>query len=69
MVVSMRPMLPELVETAIRVTPEVPKVHGSPVHVGSPEDLGIADINHAPGHMFITDVPESTYREPAGEPS
>ncbi|MHA7290401.1 putative hydro-lyase [Arthrobacter sp. MDT3-24] len=108
MVVSMRPMLPELVETAVRVTSEVPKVHGSPVHVGSPEDLGIADINrpdfgdaveirpgevpvfwacgvtpqsavmasrpsfaisHAPGHMFITDVPESTYREPAGEPS
>jgi len=105
MVVSMRPMLPGLVETAIRVTSEVPKVHGSPVHVGSPEDLGIADINrpdfgdaveirpgevpvfwacgvtpqsavmasrpsfaisHTPGHMFITDVPESNYREPAG---
>ncbi|MBT2593723.1 putative hydro-lyase [Arthrobacter sp. ISL-72] len=105
MVVSMRPMPPELVETAIRVTLEVPKVHGSPVHVGSPEDLGIIDINrpdfgdaveirpgevpvfwacgvtpqsavmasrppfaisHAPGHMFITDVPESTYRESAG---
>lgn len=105
MVVSMRPMLPGLVDTAIRVTSEVPKVHGSPVHVGSPVDLGIADINrpdfgdaveirpgevpvfwacgvtpqsavmasrpsfaisHAPGHMFITDVPESNYREPAG---
>ncbi|MDR7161003.1 putative hydro-lyase [Arthrobacter sp. BE255] len=105
MVVSMRPMLPELVETAIRVTSEVPKVHGSPVHVGSPEELGITDINrpdfgdaveirdgevpvfwacgvtpqsavmasrpafaisHAPGYMFITDVPESSYREPAG---
>ena len=45
MVVSMRPMPPELVETAISVTSEVPKVHGSPVHVGSPGDLGIADIN------------------------
>ena len=108
MVVSMRPMPPELVETAIRVTSEVPKVHGSPVHVGSPGDLGIADINrpdfgdaveirpgevpvfwacgvtpqsavmasrpsfaisHAPGYMFITDVPESAYREPAGASS
>lgn len=108
MVVSMRPMLPGLVETAIRVTSEVPKVHGSPVHVGSPEDLGIADINrpdfgdaveirpgevpvfwacgvtpqsavmasrpsfaisHAPGYMFITDVPEGNYREPAGASS
>lgn len=106
MVVSMRPMLPGLVETAIRVTSEVPKVHGGPVHVGAPEDLGIADINrpdfgdsveirpgevpvfwacgvtpqnavmasrppfaisHSPGHMFITDVPESSYRERAGE--
>ena len=84
----------------------MPKVHGSPVHVGSPEELGIADINrpdfgdaveirpgevpvfwacgvtpqsavmasrpafaisHAPGYMFITDVPESSYREPAGD--
>ncbi len=108
MVVSMRPMPPELVETAISVTSEVPKVHGSPVHVGSPGDLGIADINrpdfgdaveiragevpvfwacgvtpqsavmasrpsfaisHAPGYMFITDVPESAYREPAGASS
>ncbi|MFF2245045.1 putative hydro-lyase [Arthrobacter sp. NPDC058130] len=108
MVVSMRPMPPELVETAIRVTSEVPKVHGSPVHVGAPGDLGIADINrpdfgdaveirpgevpvfwacgvtpqsavtasrpafaisHAPGHMFITDVPESTYRERTGASS
>jgi uncharacterized protein YcsI (UPF0317 family) len=105
MVVSMRPMLPGLVETAIRVTSEVPKVHGGPVHVGSPEDIGIADItrpdfgdaveiwpgevpvfwacgvtpqsavmasrpafaiSHAPGYMFVTDVPESTYRVSAG---
>ena len=106
MVVSMRPMPAEMVETAIRVTSQVPKVHGAPVHVGTPEELGIADINrpdfgdaveirpgdvpvfwacgvtpqsavmasrppfaisHAPGHMFITDVPESSYREPAGD--
>ena len=45
MVVSMRPMPAELVDTAIRVTAEVPKVHGSPVHVGSPGELGIADIS------------------------
>lgn len=106
MVVSMRPMPADLVDAAIRVTSEVPKVHGAPVHVGSPEALGITDISrpdfgdavdirpgevpvfwacgvtpqsavmaskpafaisHAPGHMFITDIPESTYREPAGE--
>lgn len=101
MVVSMRPMPPELVETAIRVTAQVPQVHGAPIYVGSPGDIGIADIDnpdfgeaveirpgevpvfwacgvtpqsavmaskppfaisHAPGHMFITDVLESTYR-------
>jgi uncharacterized protein YcsI (UPF0317 family) len=101
MVVSMRPMPLALVETAVRVTAEVPEVHGAPIHVGSPADIGIADIDHpdfgdaveiregevpvfwacgvtpqsavmaskppfaishAPGHMFITDVPESEYR-------
>jgi uncharacterized protein YcsI (UPF0317 family) len=106
MVVSMRPMPADLVDTAVRVTAEVPKVHGAPVHVGSPEELGIADlarpdfgdavdirpgevpvfwacgvtpqsavmasrpafaISHAPGYMFITDVPESAYRVRAGE--
>jgi uncharacterized protein YcsI (UPF0317 family) len=24
-------------------------------------------ISHAPGHMFITDVPECTYRETVGQ--
>jgi uncharacterized protein YcsI (UPF0317 family) len=79
----------------------VPQVHGAPIHVGSPDKIGIRDINrpdygdaveirpgevpvfwacgvtpqsavmasrpefaisHAPGHMFITDVLESSYR-------
>ena len=101
MVVSMRPMLPELVAAATRITSELPQVHGAPIHVGSPDSLGILDIDrpdfgdsveirpgevpvfwacgvtpqsavmaskpefaisHAPGHMFITDVLESSYR-------
>jgi uncharacterized protein YcsI (UPF0317 family) len=45
MVVSMRPMPADLVDAAIRVTSEVPKVHGAPVHVGSPGELGIEDIS------------------------
>src|SRR5262249_35550993 len=75
-----------------------PTVHGAPVHVGDPEELGIGDlgapdygdrveirdgeipvfwacgvtpqavaaasrpelmITHAPGHMFVTDVPDA----------
>jgi uncharacterized protein YcsI (UPF0317 family) len=80
----------------------MPQVHGAPVHIGSPAELGIVDldrpdfgepveaesgdvpvfwgcgvtpqaalmdsrppfaITHAPGHMFVTDVPDSAYRQ------
>jgi len=101
MVVSLR-MIPEpMVDTAVKVSGLMPAVHGAPVHVGTPEDLGITDltapdfgdapiaepgdvpvfwacgvtpqaalmatkppfaITHAPGHMFVTDVPDSEYR-------
>ena len=102
LVVSMRPIPAGDVVTAVQVTGRMPEVHGAPVHVGSPESLGIADlsqpdfgdavdalegdvpvfwacgvtpqaalmasrppfaITHAPGHMFITDVPDSVYRQ------
>jgi uncharacterized protein YcsI (UPF0317 family) len=101
MVVSMRPIPGELVDTAIRLTGRMPAVHGAPVHVGDPAALGIEDvgrpqfgepvraeigdipvfwacgvtpqaavmasrppfaITHQPGHMFITDVPDTEYR-------
>jgi uncharacterized protein YcsI (UPF0317 family) len=100
LVVSMRPVPPGLVAAAVGVTARYPAVHGAPVHVGSPEALGITDlsrpdygdpvtlaggdvpvfwacgvtpqaaleharipfaITHAPGHMFITDVPDQAY--------
>ena len=103
LVVSMRPIPASKVVTAVQVTGRMPQVHGAPVHVGSPETLGITDlsspdfgdpveaedgdvpvfwacgvtpqaalmasrppfaITHAPGHMFITDVPDSVYRQP-----
>ncbi len=102
LVVSMRPIPPQKVVRAVQVTERMPKVHGAPVHVGSPELLGITDlsnpdfgeavdseggdipvfwacgvtphaavmasgapfaITHAPGHMLVTDVPDSVYRE------
>ena len=103
LVVSMRPVPAALVPAAVQVTARMPQVHGAPVHVGAPEDLGIADlgapdygdpveaqpgdvpvfwacgvtpqaavlasrpplaITHAPGHMFVTDVPDAVYRLP-----
>jgi uncharacterized protein YcsI (UPF0317 family) len=97
MVVSMRPIAREQLALVERVTAELPLAHGAPIHVGSPEEIGIADvarpdfgdaieplpgevpvfwacgvtpqaaimavrprlaITHAPGHMFITNLPE-----------
>lgn len=47
MVVSMRPIPQERVVRAVQVTSRFPSVHGSPVHIGDPAAIGIADI-HAP---------------------
>ncbi|WP_211267262.1 putative hydro-lyase [Nonomuraea candida] len=44
LVVSMRPVPAELVETAVEVSGRYPMVHGSPVHVGDPAAIGIADL-------------------------
>ncbi|QEE46430.1 putative hydro-lyase [Rhizobium sp. WL3] len=100
LVVSMRPIPAGRVADAATISGRFPAVHGAPVHVGAPEELGIADlgkpefgdavriepgevpvfwacgvtpqaavmaskvpfaITHAPGHMFITDIPDSAY--------
>lgn len=100
LVVSMRPIPAHRVADAVAISGRFPSVHGTPVHVGDPAALGIADlgrpdfgdpvriepgevpvfwacgvtpqaavmasgvpfaITHAPGHMFITDVPDSAY--------
>lgn len=45
LVVSMRPVPGSQVVTAVQVTARMPQVHGAPVHVGSPESLGIADLS------------------------
>jgi uncharacterized protein YcsI (UPF0317 family) len=96
LVVSMRPIPAPLVAKAVQISGRYPSVHGAPVHIGSPEELGISDlgkpdwgdpvpvldgevpvfwacgvtpqavamqtrpplmITHAPGHMFVTDIP------------
>ena len=45
MVVSMRPIPHALVPKAVLCTGRFPAVHGSPVHIGDPSAIGIADVN------------------------
>lgn len=45
MVVSMRPVPASQVADAVRITSRYPAVHGAPVHVGNPEELGIGDLS------------------------
>lgn len=44
MVCSMRPMTPENAKLAYEITAAMPNVHGAPVHIGDPAELGIKDI-------------------------
>ena len=45
MVVSMRPIPKDKVVKSVLVSGSMPKVHGAPIHIGNPEDIGIKDIN------------------------
>ena len=44
LVVSMRPVPAAQVADAVRITSRYPAVHGAPVHVGNPDELGIRDL-------------------------
>lgn len=46
LVVSMRPYRPAEAIRAVQVTAAFPKSHGGPVHLGFPEQIGIADLAH-----------------------
>ena len=54
-VVSMRPMSPANAIRAVQVTSRFPNVHGAPVHMGYPEQIGIKDIK-APDYGPVPDV-------------
>ncbi len=45
LVVSMRPLKPADAIRAIQITSRYPAVHGAPVHIGLPGQIGIADVN------------------------
>ena len=61
LVVTMRPVPSRLVGRAVTVTARFPSVHGSPVHIGNPEALGIKDINSVdygdPPDIYPGEVP------------
>ncbi len=100
MVVSMRPIFGGRVADAVQLSGCIPAVHGAPIHIGEPAQLGIDDIStpdfgdppqihpgelpvfwacgvtpqvavmaskvpfaitHAPGYMFLTDIPDTAY--------
>jgi uncharacterized protein YcsI (UPF0317 family) len=43
-VVSMRPIPHNKVVKAVQVTSRFPSVHGAPIHIGDPSQIGIADL-------------------------
>ena len=45
LVVSMRPLKPADAVRAVQITSRYPAVHGAPVHIGLPEQIGIIDIS------------------------
>jgi uncharacterized protein YcsI (UPF0317 family) len=44
MVVSMRPMRAQHAIRAVQVTSRFPRVHGAPVHLGDPTEIGVNDL-------------------------
>lgn len=45
MVVSMRPLPPDQIVKSVNITASMPRVHGTPVHIGNPALIGIKDIS------------------------
>jgi uncharacterized protein YcsI (UPF0317 family) len=45
LIVTMRPIPNDQVTRAVQITSRYPFVHGAPVHIGSPERIGIADLS------------------------
>ena len=56
-VVSMRPIPADRVADAVRITSRYPSVHGAPVHIGSPEAIGITDLSK-PDFGEPVEIPE-----------
>ena len=44
LVVSMRPLNASDTSRAVQITSQFPDVHGAPIHIGAPEEIGIKDL-------------------------
>lgn len=60
MVVSMRPLPNDQIVKAINITASMPRVHGTPVHIGDPEAIGIHDLSHPNFGEAVTIRPGET---------
>ena len=54
MVVSMRPLYPSEAIHAVQITSRYTSVHGAPIHIGLPEQIGITDLETP----FAGDAPQ-----------
>lgn len=45
LVVSMRPLKPAHAIRAVQITSQFPDVHGAPIHIGLPHDIGISNLH------------------------
>ncbi|MFQ5875627.1 MAG: putative hydro-lyase, partial [Dehalococcoidia bacterium] len=57
LVVSMRPIQKARVIKAVQITSRYPSVHGAPVHIGGPEEIGIKDLSR-PDYGDPTEIRE-----------
>lgn len=53
MVVSMRPISDDRIVDAVAITGRYPDVHGAPVHIGNPEEIGILNIEQPDYGEFV----------------
>jgi uncharacterized protein YcsI (UPF0317 family) len=58
LVVSMRPMRPADAIRAVQITSRYPAVHGAPVHLGLPEQIGIRDLSRPDFGEAVTIHPD-----------
>lgn len=61
MVVSMRPIKRSQIAKAVQITSRFPAVHGAPVHIGNPGEIGIKDLSKPD---FGDSVPVNRDEEP-----
>lgn len=58
LVVSMRPMTAARAIRSVQITSRFPLMHGAPIHLGDPEQIGIADIGRPDYGEAVTIMPD-----------